>query len=292
MFKGSITALVTPFKNGAVDVKAFQDFVDWQIKSGSHGLVPCGTTGESPTMSHAEHKRVVELTIEVAAGRVPVIAGAGSNNTAEAIDLAVHAEKAGASALLVVAPYYNKPNQEGLYQHFMAVDRAVGIPIVLYNIPPRSVIDINVDTMKRLKADSRNIVGVKDATANLMRPSLERAAIGKDWLMLSGEDGTALGYMAHGGAGCISVTANVAPNLCAAFQEACMSGDYKTALSIQDMLLPLHRALFLEPNPGGAKYALSKLGRMGNELRLPLVSVSKATEAEIDAALRAAGLIN
>lgn len=292
MFKGSITALVTPFKNGAVDVKAFQDFVDWQIKSGSHGLVPCGTTGESPTMSHAEHKRVVELTIEVAAGRVPVIAGAGSNNTAEAIDLAVHAEKAGANALLVVAPYYNKPNQEGLYQHFMAIDRAVGIPIVLYNIPPRSVIDINVDTMKRLKADSRNIIGVKDATANLMRPSLERAAIGKDWLMLSGEDGTALGYMAHGGAGCISVTANVAPNLCAAFQEACLSGDYKTALSIQDMLLPLHRALFLEPNPGGAKYALAKLGRMGNELRLPLVSVSKATEAEIDAALRVAGLIN
>lgn len=292
MFKGSITALVTPFKNGAVDVKAFQDFVDWQIKSGSHGLVPCGTTGESPTMSHAEHKRVVELTIEVAAGRVPVIAGAGSNNTAEAIDLAVHAEKAGANALLVVAPYYNKPNQEGLYQHFMAIDRAVGIPIVLYNIPPRSVIDINVDTMKRLKADSRNVIGVKDATANLMRPSLERAAIGKDWLMLSGEDGTALGYMAHGGAGCISVTANVAPNLCAAFQEACMSGDYKTALSIQDMLLPLHRALFLEPNPGGAKYALSKLGRMANELRLPLVSVSKATEVEIDAALRVAGLIN
>lgn len=292
MFKGSITALVTPFKNGAVDVKAFQDFVDWQIKSGSHGLVPCGTTGESPTMSHAEHKRVVELTIEVAAGRVPVIAGAGSNNTAEAIDLAVHAEKAGANGLLVVAPYYNKPNQEGLYQHFMAVDRAVGIPIVLYNIPPRSVIDINVDTMKRLKQDSRNIIGVKDATANLMRPSLERAAIGKDWVMISGEDGTALGYMAHGGAGCISVTANIAPNLCAAFQEACLSGDFKTALSIQDMLLPLHRALFLEPSPGGAKYALAKLGRMANELRLPLVPVSKAAEAEIDAALRVAGLIN
>lgn len=292
MFKGSITALVTPFKNGAVDEKALQDFVDWQIKSGSHGLVPCGTTGESPTMSHSEHKRVVELTIAVAGGRVPVIAGAGSNNTAEAIDLAVFAEKAGANGLLIVAPYYNKPSQEGLYQHFMAIDRAVNIPILLYNIPPRSVIDINVDTMKRLKADSRNIIGVKDATANLMRPSLERAAIGKDWLMISGEDGTALGYMAHGGAGCISVTANVAPNLCAAFQEACLSGDYKTALSLQDMLLPLHRALFLEPNPGGAKYALAKLGRISNELRLPLVPVSKATEAEIDAALRHAGLIN
>lgn len=292
MFKGSITALVTPFRNGAVDEKAFQDFVDWQIKSGSHGLVPCGTTGESPTMSHDEHKRVVKMTIEVAAGRVPVIAGAGSNNTAEAIDLAQFAEKAGANALLVVAPYYNKPNQEGLYQHFMAIDRAVGIPIVLYNIPPRSVIDINVDTMKRLKTDSRNIIGVKDATANLMRPSLERAAIGKDWLMLSGEDGTALGYMAHGGAGCISVTANVAPDLCSAFQTACMAGDYKAALALQDKLLPLHRALFLEPNPGGAKYALAKLGRIANEIRLPLVPVSKATEAEIDAALRFAGLIN
>jgi 4-hydroxy-tetrahydrodipicolinate synthase len=291
MFKGSITALVTPFRNGAVDEKAFQDFVDWQIKCGSHGLVPCGTTGESPTMTHAEHKRVVELTIEVAAGRVPVIAGAGSNNTAEAIDLAQFAEKAGASALLVVAPYYNKPNQEGLYRHFMAVDAAVGIPIILYNIPPRSVVDINVDTMKRLKTDGRHIIGVKDATANLMRPSLERAAIGKDWLMLSGEDGTALGYMAHGGAGCISVTANVAPKLVAAFQEACLSGDYRTALALQDMLLPLHRALFLEPNPAGAKYALSRLGRIADEIRLPLVPVSPAAAAEIDAAMRHAGLI-
>ena len=292
MFKGSITALVTPFRNGAVDEKAFQDFVDWQIKSGAHGLVPCGTTGESPTLSHDEHKRVVRMTVEVAAGRVPVIAGAGSNNTAEAIDLAVFAEKAGANCLLVVAPYYNKPNQEGLYQHFMAIDRAVGLPILVYNIPPRSVIDINVETMRRLKADSRNIIGVKDATANLMRPSLERAAIGKDWVLISGEDGTALGYMAHGGAGCISVTANVAPKLCADFQTACMAGDYKAALALQDILLPLHRALFLEPNPAGAKYALAKLGRIANELRLPLVPVSKAVEAEIDAALRVADLLD
>jgi 4-hydroxy-tetrahydrodipicolinate synthase len=291
-FKGSLPALVTPFSEGAVDYAALEAFVEWQISEGSHGLVPCGTTGESPTLSHDEHKRVVEMTIHVAKGRVPVIAGAGSNNTAEAIDLAKFAEKAGASGLLVVAPYYNKPSQEGLYQHFKAIDAAVGIPIVIYNIPPRSIVDINIDTMKRLYDDCRNIVGVKDATMNLNRPSLERMAIGTDWLLLSGEDGTALAYMAHGGHGCISVTANVAPKLVSSFQTACLAGDFKAALTLQDRLMPLHRALFLEPNPGGPKYALSKLGRMKNELRLPMVSVSKSVEAEIDAALRHAGLLN
>lgn len=292
MFKGSITALVTPFRNGAVDEKAFADFVDWQIREGSHGLVPCGTSGESPTLSHAEHKRVVEITIEVAAGRVPVIAGAGSNNTAEAIDLARHAEKAGANGLLIVAPYYNKPSQEGLYRHFKAIDAEVGIPIIVYNIPPRSVVDISVDTMARIHKDCLNVKGVKDATMNLARPSLERMACGKDFILLSGEDPTALGYMAHGGSGCISVTANVAPKLSAAFQEACLSRDYKTALDYQDRLMPLHRALFLEPNPGGPKFALSRLGHMANELRLPLVSISKSTEAEVEAAMRHAGLLN
>lgn len=292
MFKGSITALVTPFRNGSVDEKALGDFVDWQIREGTHGLVPCGTTGESPTLSHAEHKRVVEIVIEVAAGRVPVIAGAGSNNTSEAIDLARHAEKAGAQGLLVVAPYYNKPSQEGLFQHFKAIDEAVGIPIVVYNIPPRSVVDISVETMARIAKACRNVVGVKDATMNLNRPSLERMAIGPQWVMLSGEDGTALGYMAHGGSGCISVTANVAPKLCSEFQSACLRGDYKTALAYQDRLMPLHRALFLEPNPAGPKYALSLLARMQNELRLPLVGMSSAPRGEVEAAMRHAGILN
>lgn len=292
MFKGSIPALVTPFRNGAVDEKALRALVDWHIREGSHGLVPCGTTGESPTLTHDEHKRVVEIVIEVAAGRVPVIAGAGSNNTVEAIDLARHAEKAGAQGVLVVAPYYNKPSQEGLYQHFRAIDAAVGIPIIVYNIPPRSVVDISVETLARIKRDCRNVIGVKDATMNLNRPSLERMAIGADWVMLSGEDGTALGYMAHGGAGCISVTANVAPKLCAEFQEACMRGDYKTALAYQDRLMPLHRALFLEPNPAGPKFALSLLGKLENELRLPLVAMSNGPRAEVEAAMRHAGILN
>ncbi len=291
-FKGSMPALVTPFADGKLDEAAYEAFVAWQIEEGSNGLVPCGTTGESATMTHDEHKRVIERTIKIAAGRVPVIAGAGSNNTAEAIDLARFAEKAGADALLVVAPYYNKPSQEGLYQHFKAVDAAVGIPVIVYNIPPRSVVDISVDTMKRLYDDCPNIIGVKDATMNLNRPSLERMAIGTDWLLLSGEDGTALAYMAHGGHGCISVTANVAPRLVAEFQAACLAGDFSSALAYQDKLMPLHRALFLEPNPGGPKYALSRLGRMRNELRLPMVKVSTAVEAEIDAALRIAGLLN
>lgn len=291
MFKGSITALVTPFANGRVDEKALQDFVAWQIAEGTNGVVPCGTTGESPTLSHAEHKRVVELTLEVAKGKVPVIAGAGSNNTAEAIDLATHAEKAGADAVLVVTPYYNKPNQEGLYRHYMAIDAAIGIPIVIYNIPPRSVIDMSVETMARLYADGRNIVGVKDATGNPVRPSLQRAACGPDFVQLSGEDGSALAFNAHGGVGCISVTANVAPRLVAEFQAAMAAGDYAKALDYQDRLMPLHRALFLEPNPTGSKYLASRLNKMANEVRLPLVPVSKATEAELEAAARHAGIL-
>jgi 4-hydroxy-tetrahydrodipicolinate synthase len=284
--------LVTPFTQGTVDESAFQRFVEWQISEGTSGLVPCGTTGESPTLSHKEHKRVVELTIEVARGKVPVIAGAGSNNTIEAIDLATHAEKAGANAVLIVAPYYNKPSQEGIYQHFKAIDAAIGIPIIVYNIPPRSVVDISVDTLARIFKDCRNVVGVKDATGNLVRPSLERAACGQTFNLLSGEDMTALGYMAHGGHGCISVTSNVAPRLCAEFQAACLRGDFATALQYQDRLAPLHRALFLEPNPAGPKYALQVLKHMQREVRLPLVTVSTGVAAEIESAMRHAGIVS
>ena len=291
MFKGSITALVTPFAQGTVDEIAHQKFVEWQISEGTAGLVPCGTTGESPTLSHKEHKRVVELTVEAANGRVPVIAGAGSNNTIEAIDLAAHAERAGADGLLVVAPYYNKPSQEGVYQHFKAIDAAVGIPIIVYNIPPRSIIDISVETLTRIFKDCRNVVGVKDATGNLVRPSLERAACGQTFNLLSGEDMTALGYMAHGGHGCISVTSNVAPRLCAEFQAACLRGDFTTALHYQDRLTPLHRALFLEPNPAGPKYALHVLKRMLPDVRLPLVGASAAMATEIESAMRHAGIV-
>lgn len=291
MFKGSITALVTPFRDGAIDWKAFEAFVDWQVTEGSHGLVPVGTTGESPTLSHDEHKRVVEACIKVASGRVPVIAGAGSNNTAEAIDLAQFAEKAGANALLVVTPYYNKPNQEGLYRHFKAINDAVGLPIFIYNIPGRSVIDMSVETMARLN-ELTNIVGVKDATAKVERVSAQRQAMGPGFIQLSGEDGTALAFMAHGGHGCISVTANVAPRLCAEFQNACLAGDFAKALSIQDKLYPLHHALFIEPNPQGAKYALSLIGKMQNELRLPLVPVAPSTEMALRKALEHAGLLS
>jgi 4-hydroxy-tetrahydrodipicolinate synthase len=292
LFTGSITALVTPFRNGEVDGKALQDLVEWQIAEGSNGLVPCGTTGESPTLSHPEHRRVVELTIEAAAGRVPVIAGAGSNSTEEAVELSRHAEQAGASGLLIVAPYYNKPSQEGLYQHFRYIDARVGIPIIVYNIPPRSVVDVSVETMKRIYRDCANVVGVKDATMNLARPSLERMACGKDFNLLSGEDATALGYMAHGGHGCISVTANVAPRLCAEFQAACRAGDYARALDYQDRLMPLHRALFLDPNPAGPKWALERLGRIDAEIRPPLVGVSPEVAAEIEAAMRAAAILD
>ncbi len=291
MFRGSITALVTPMRDGKVDEKAFGDFVEWQITEGTNGLVPVGTTGESPTLSHEEHRRVVTLCVEVANGRVPVMAGAGSNNTAEAVSLARHAEEAGAQGVLVVTPYYNKPNQEGLYQHFRAVAGATGLPLYIYNIPPRSVIDMSVETMARLFADCPTVKGVKDATANLARVSLQREACGPDFVQLSGEDATALGFNAHGGVGCISVTANVAPKLVSEFQAACLAGDYAKALEYQDKLMPLHRALFLEPNPTGAKYALSVLGRLANEVRLPLVPIGPATSKEIEAAMAHAGLI-
>jgi 4-hydroxy-tetrahydrodipicolinate synthase len=291
MFRGSITALVTPLRNGRIDEEAFRGLIEWQIQEGTDGLVPVGTTGESPTLSHAEHKQVVEICVETAAGRVPVIAGAGSNNTAEAIDLAQHAESVGADAVLVVTPYYNKPSQEGMYAHFKAINDAIGIPIIIYNIPPRSVVDMSVETMARLYK-LKNIAGVKDATAKVERVSLQRLAMGPDFNQLSGEDATALGFNVHGGHGCISVTANVAPKLSAEFQDACLAGDYKTALTYQDRLMPLHRALFLEPNPTGVKYALSVLGKMSDEVRLPMVPVSEPVRAEIRAAMAHAGLIN
>lgn len=290
MFKGSITALVTPFADGGVDATALRNLVEWQIAEGSAGLVPCGTTGESPTLSHAEHKQVVEIAIDVAKGRVPVIAGAGSNSTTEAIDFVHHAQKAGADGLLIVTPYYNKPTQEGIYQHFKRIDAEASIPIIVYNIPGRSVVDIQVETLARIYRDCENVIGVKDATGNILRPSLERLACGKEFNLLTGEDGAALGYMAHGGHGCISVTANVAPRLCADFQNACLAGDYSRALELQDKLMPLHRALFLETNPSGPKYALSRLGRIRGELRLPLVEVSPSVKEAIDDAMRHAGL--
>jgi 4-hydroxy-tetrahydrodipicolinate synthase len=291
MFKGSITALVTPFKDGALDEPAFRTHVAWQIDNGTHGLVPVGTTGESPTLSHAEHKKVVEWCISEARGRVPVIAGAGSNNTAEAIELAVHAEKAGADAVLIVTPYYNKPTQEGMYRHFKAVNDAIGIPIIIYNIPPRSVIDMSVDTMKRLY-ELKNIAGVKDATGNVVRASLQRQAMGPDFVQLSGEDASAIGFNAHGGHGCISVTSNVAPKQCAEFQEAMLAGDYAKAITYQDRLMPLHTALFIETNPAGPKYALSALGRMSDEVRLPMVAATEPTRSAIRSAMVHAGLMN
>jgi len=292
MFKGSIPALVTPMHNGSIDEDALLAFVDWQIGEGSSGVVPVGTTGESPTLSHEEHRRVVEISIKAAAGRVPVIAGAGSNSTTEAIELARHAEAAGADAVLVVTPYYNKPSQRGLYAHFRAVAEAIRIPLIIYNIPPRSVIDMSVETMAELFRDCENIIGVKDATANLARPSLQRLAMGPDFVQLSGEDPTALGFMAHGGHGCISVTANVAPKLCAEFQDACLAGDYRTALTYQDRLMPLHRALFLEPSPAPTKYALSLLGKMREDVRSPIVPVGPETRDEVESAMRHAGLLN
>jgi len=291
LFSGSLTALVTPFKAGEVDEAGFRALVDWQIESGSHGLVPVGTTGESPTLSHAEHKRVVELCIEQARGRVPVIAGAGSNNTAEAIDLAVHAETAGADAVLVVTPYYNKPTQDGLYAHFKAVNDAIGIPIIIYNIPPRSVVDMSVETMTRLY-ELKNIAGVKDATANLARVSQQRHAMGSEFIQLSGEDMTALAYMAAGGHGCISVVANVAPKLCSDLMLAVFDGDYAEGLRLQDRLVPLHDAIFKEPGLAGAKHGLSLLGRVEEEIRLPLLPVTPKTGVVIREAMVFAGLLN
>ncbi len=290
-FHGSMPALVTPFANGGVDEKAFRALVAWQIEEGSHGLVPVGTTGESPTLTHAEHRQVVEWCIDEAGGRVPVIAGAGSNSTAEAIELARHAEAAGASGLLVVTPYYNKPTQEGLYQHYKAINDAVGIPIIIYNIPGRSVIDMSVDTMARLY-ELGNIAGVKDATANVARVSKQRHKMGPDFIQLTGEDATALGFMAHGGHGCISVTANAAPRLCAEFQEHCLEGDFAAALAIQDRLSPLHEALFVETSPAPVKYALELLGRCSAKVRLPLVETGEQTKATVREAMVHAGLIN
>jgi len=290
-FRGSFTALVTPFKNGAVDERAFRDLVEWQIAEGTNGLVPVGTTGESPTLSHDEHKQVVEWCIDQAKGRVPVVAGAGSNSTREAIELARHAEEAGADAVLVVTPYYNKPTQEGLYQHFKAINDAIGIPIIMYNIPARSVIDMSVDTMKRLY-DLKNIAGVKDATASMVRVSQQRAAVGEGFNQLSGEDATALGFMAHGGHGCISVTSNVAPRLCAEFQSACLRGDYAAALELQDKLMPLHQNLFIETSPAPVKYALSVLGKIAETLRLPMVPLGEKSKAAVRDAMVHAGLIN
>jgi 4-hydroxy-tetrahydrodipicolinate synthase len=290
-FRGSFTALVTPFKNGSLDEAAFRGLVGWQISEGTHGLVPVGTTGESPTVSHDEHKLVVKWCIEEARGRVPVIAGAGSNSTKEAIELAQHAEEAGADAVLVVTPYYNKPTQEGMYQHFKAINDAIGIPIIIYNIPPRSVIDMSVETMARL-FELKNIAGVKDATASMVRVSQQRAAMGEDFNQLSGEDATVLGYMAHGGHGCISVTSNVAPRLCSEFHMAWQRGDIKAALKLHDKLMPLHTNLFIESNPAPVKYALSLLGKMDEKLRLPMVPVAESTRAAVRSAMVHAGLIN
>lgn len=288
--KGSMTALVTPFRDGRVDEDAFRSLVSWQIAEGTQALVPVGTTGESPTLSHAEHHRVVELCIQEAKGQVPVIAGAGSNNTAEAIDLARHAEKSGADAVLVVTPYYNKPTQEGMYLHFKAINDAIGIPIIVYNIPPRSVVDLSVDMMKRL-FELKNIAGVKDATGNLARVSQQRFAMGDGFIQLSGEDMTALAFNAAGGVGCISVVANVAPKLCAQMQAATLAGDYAKALEIQDRLVPLHEAIFKEPGVAGAKYGLSLLGKIRDEVRMPLLSVTEGTRGVIRAAMIHAGVI-
>ena len=290
MFKGSIPALITPFKNGAVDFETLKRLVDWHVAQGSHGLVPVGTTGESPTLTHAEHAAVVEAVVKAAAGRIPVIAGAGSNNTVEGIELIRHAEKVGAQAALVVTPYYNKPTQAGLIAHYTALHDSCTLPIVIYNIPGRSVVDMTPDTMGEL-AKLPRIIGVKDATGKIERVSQQRAACGSDFIQLSGNDDTALGFNAHGGVGCISVTANVAPKLCAEFQEAMLRGDYALALQYQDRLMPLHEAIFIEPGLVGAKFGLSLLGLCNEDVRLPLVELTDSTKAKIKAAMHHAGLI-
>ncbi len=293
MLRGSMTALVTPFATGgAVDEKAFRAFVEWQIEEGTTGLVPVGTTGESPTLSHDEHRQVVKACVDVAKGRVPVVAGAGSNNTEEAVGLVRFAEQVGADAVLVVTPYYNKPTQRGLYAHFAAVAKATKLPVIIYNIPPRSVIDMTPETMGRLAHDFSNIVGVKDATGKVERVSEQRITCGKDFIQLSGEDASALGFNAHGGVGAISVTSNVAPRLCAEFQQATLNGEGAKAIELQDRLMPLHKALFIEPGVSGAKYALSRLGKIENVLRSPLMTVETETTLKIDAAMKHAGLIN
>ncbi len=290
MIKGSIPALVTPFKNGELDLVTLKKLVDWHIDQGSTGLVPVGTTGESPTLSHEEHEIVVEEVVKAAAGRVPVIAGAGSNNTVEGIRLIQHAERVGANAALVVTPYYNKPTQAGMIAHYTALHDCCTLPIVIYNIPGRSVVDMSPDTMGQL-AKLPRIIGVKDATGKIERVSMQRASCGADFIQLSGEDATALGFNAHGGVGCISVTANVAPKLCAEFQAATLAGDYRKALDYQDRLMPLHEAIFIEPGLAGAKYGLSLLGLCREEVRLPLVGLTDGTKAKIKAAMQHAGIL-
>jgi 4-hydroxy-tetrahydrodipicolinate synthase len=289
MFKGSFTALITPFSGGGIDEAAFERLVGRQIAEGTHGLVPAGTTGESPTLSHEEHMHVVELCVTFAAKRVPVIAGAGSNATAEAIAFTRHAKKVGADAVLHATGYYNKPTQEGIYQHFKAISDAVDMPIFIYNVPPRTVIDISVATLARC-AKLPNVAGIKDASANVARVTQQRLACGGDFVQLSGEDGTALGFMAHGGSGCISVTSNIAPRLCAEFQNACLKGDWAKARQLHERLMPLHDALFCESNPGPVKYAAETLGLCFGELRLPLVTIAEESKRKVDAALRAVGL--
>ncbi len=292
LFKGSYVALITPMRpDGAVDEAAFGAFVDWQIQQGTHGIVPVGTTGESPTLSHDEHRRVVEIAVEVAAGRVPVVAGAGSNSTAEAIELTQHAKAAGADAVLVVTPYYNKPTQQGMILHYTAIADAVDLPIVIYNIPSRSVVDMSVETMAHL-ARHRNIVGVKDATANLVRPLHTRRACGAGFVQMSGEDHTALAFLAAGGHGCISVTGNVAPRLCSEMHRAWQDGETERAVAIQDRLLALHDAMFVESSPGPVKYGASLMGHGSEHCRLPLAPVSDPTRAQVRAAMLGAGLLN
>ena len=291
MFTGSIPALITPFTDAdEIDADGFQSFVDWQIKEGSNAVVPCGTTGESPTLSHEEHERVVELCVEAAAGRVPVIAGAGSNSTAEAIRFSKHAESVGANALLIVTPYYNKPTQAGLFAHFKAIHDACGLPIIIYNIPGRSVVDMTVDTMARL-AELPRIQGVKDATNDLVRPLATRLKIGRFFNQLSGEDATVTAFLAQGGHGCISVTANVAPRACAQMHAAWAEGNIATMADIRDRLAPLHEALFTETSPGPVKYATSLLGKASARCRLPLVEISDATKAKVKDAMVSAGLL-
>jgi 4-hydroxy-tetrahydrodipicolinate synthase len=288
--KGSITALITPFAGRAIDDDAFVRLIDWQIAEGTHGIVPVGTTGESPTLSHDEHKHVIELAVKAARGRIPVIAGTGSNSTEEAIELSQHAESAGADAVLIVTPYYNKPTQSGLYAHYKAIAEAIGIPIIIYNIPGRSVIDMKVDTMARL-AQLPNIAGVKDATADMQRASQQRLACGPDFVHLTGDDASTLGYMAHGGNGCISVISNIAPRQCADFQNACLAGDFAKARRIHEQLMPLHDVMFIEANPAPVKYMAARLGLCSSDLRLPLVPVTAESAARIDAALEATGLL-
>jgi 4-hydroxy-tetrahydrodipicolinate synthase len=290
ILNGVFTALITPFRNGEIDELAFVALVERQITAGVHGLVPVGTTGESATLSHEEHRRVVELCVQTARGRVPVIAGAGSNATVEAIDLARHAKAVGADAALMVTPYYNRPSQEGLYRHYAAVNDAVQLPILVYNVPSRTSIDITNDTLERL-AKLPNIVGIKDATGDMIRPSLQRLTCGEDWVMLSGDDPTAMGYVAHGGHGCISVTSNVAPQACAAFFDACLAGDFATARTWQDRLVRLHKALFLDASPAPTKFALAHLGLCSEEARLPIAPCSDAVKPSVLAAMREAGVV-